>query len=156
MAQKVNIVLVDDLDGSEATETVTFGLDGTTYEIDLNDKNAAKLRDALAGYVGHGRKVGAAPRRGRKSAAAATGGPSAREIRDWARVQRPRRPRPRPGLRRRPRGVRRRALTSSHAAAQSPPARLGCARHARAGSALFALSGLPLGPDGERVGCQRG
>ena len=48
MAQKVNIVLVDDIDGSEATETVTFGLDGTSYEIDLNDKNAAKLRDALA------------------------------------------------------------------------------------------------------------
>jgi hypothetical protein len=84
MAQKVNIVLVDDLDGSEATETVSFGLDGTSYEIDLNDKNAAKLRDALSGYVGHGRKVGSAPRRGRR-AAAATGGPSAREIRDWAR-----------------------------------------------------------------------
>ncbi len=85
MAQKVNIVLVDDLDGSEATETVSFGLDGTTYEIDLNDANAAKLRDALATYVGHGRKVGAAPRRGRRSAAANGTGPSAREIRDWAR-----------------------------------------------------------------------
>ena len=76
MAQKVNIVLVDDLDGSEATETVTFGLDGTTYEIDLNDGNAAALRDALSGYIGHGRKVGAAPRRGRRAAAAANG-PSA-------------------------------------------------------------------------------
>jgi hypothetical protein len=85
MAQKVSIVLVDDLDGSEATETVSFGLDGTSYEIDLNDKNAAKLRDALSGYVGHGRKVGAAPRRGRKSSVATAGGPSAREIRDWAR-----------------------------------------------------------------------
>jgi hypothetical protein len=85
MAQKVNIVLVDDLDGSEATETVTFGLDGTTYEIDLNDKNAAKLRDALAGYVGHGRKVGNGPRRGRKASAAANDGASAKEIRDWAR-----------------------------------------------------------------------
>ena len=84
MAQKVNIVLVDDLDGSEATETVSFGLDGTSYEIDLNDKNAAKLRDALAGYIGHGRKVGSAPRRGRKAAASA-GGTSAKEIRDWAR-----------------------------------------------------------------------
>ncbi|MDF1606175.1 Lsr2 family protein [Nocardioides sp. YIM 152315] len=84
MAQKIHIVLEDDLDGSEATETVSFGLDGTSYEIDLNDKNAAKLRDALAPYVGHGRKVGAAPRRGRKSAAA-NGGPSAKEIRDWAR-----------------------------------------------------------------------
>ncbi len=84
MAQKVNIVLVDDIDGSEASETVTFGLDGTTYEIDLNDKNAAALRDVLSGYIGHGRKVGAGPRRGRRSAAAAAG-PSAREIRDWAR-----------------------------------------------------------------------
>ena len=57
MAQKVNIVLVDDLDGTEATETVTFGLDGTSYEIDLNDGNAASLREALSGYVGHARKV---------------------------------------------------------------------------------------------------
>ncbi len=85
MAQKVSIVLVDDLDESEATETVSFGLDGTTYEIDLNDKNAAKLREVLSGYIGHGRKVGAASRRGRKASAASAGGPSAREIRDWAR-----------------------------------------------------------------------
>ena len=88
MAQKVNIVLVDDLDGSEATESVSFALDGTSYEIDLNDENAAQLREALAGYIGHARKVSAAGRRGaRKSAAATTGpsGPSAREIRDWAR-----------------------------------------------------------------------
>ena len=85
MAQKVNIVLVDDLDGSDATETVSFGLDGTTYEIDLNDKNAAALREALSGYIGHARKVTAA--RGRRSRAArtTTSGPSARELRDWAR-----------------------------------------------------------------------
>ena len=75
MAQKVNIVLVDDLDGSEATESVSFGLDGTSYEIDLNDKNATALRDALSGYVGHARKVGSSTRR-RKSAAASSG-PSA-------------------------------------------------------------------------------
>ena len=89
MAQKVNIVLVDDIDGSEATETVSFGLDGTTYEIDLNDANAAELRDALASYIGHGRKVGAAPRRGggrRSSGSSSTNGPSAKEIRDWARA----------------------------------------------------------------------
>ena len=85
MAQKIHIVLEDDLDGSEATETVSFGLDGTSYEIDLNDKNAAALRKALSGYVGHARKVTAAPRRGRK-AAATTDGPSAREIREWARA----------------------------------------------------------------------
>ena len=83
MAQKVNIVLVDDLDGSDASETVSFGLDGTSYEIDLNDKNAAALREAISGYVGHARKV---TTRGRKArTAAATSGPSARELRDWAR-----------------------------------------------------------------------
>jgi hypothetical protein len=86
LAQKVNIVLVDDIDGSDATETISFGLDGTSYEIDLNDKNASKLRDALAGYVGHARKVGAASRRGRRTAAA-SGGPTPREIREWARSQ---------------------------------------------------------------------
>ena len=86
MAQKVHIVLEDDLDGSPATETVSFGLDGKTYEIDLNDKNAGKLRDALAQYVGAGRSVGGARRGGRKSPSSATNlGPSAREVRDWAR-----------------------------------------------------------------------
>jgi Lsr2 len=84
MAQKVNIILVDDIDGSDASETVTFGLDGTTYEIDLNEKNAQKMRDALAGYVGSARKVGGSRRSTRKAAAAASGH-SAREIRDWAR-----------------------------------------------------------------------
>ncbi len=90
MAQKIHIVLEDDLDGSEAGETVSFGLDGTSYEIDLNEKNAAALRDALAPYVGHARKVGTAPRRARRgsagSSASAAGGPSAKEIRDWARA----------------------------------------------------------------------
>ncbi|WP_193606846.1 histone-like nucleoid-structuring protein Lsr2 [Nocardioides lijunqiniae] len=87
MAQKVNIVLVDDIDGSDATETVVFGLDGTSYEIDLNDKNAAGLRDALSPYVGHARKSGSAGgrRSGKKSGSAASNGPSAREVRDWAR-----------------------------------------------------------------------
>ena len=46
-------MLEDDIDGSVADETVTFALDGVTYEIDLNAKNAAALRDALAPYVGH-------------------------------------------------------------------------------------------------------
>jgi len=81
MAQKVHIVLVDDLDGSDAEETVTFGLDGATYEIDLNSTNAAKLRDAVTPYVGHARRVGG--RRGARKAA--NNGPSAAEIRAWAR-----------------------------------------------------------------------
>lgn len=86
MAQKVNIVLVDDIDGTDATQTVSFGLDGANYEIDLNDENASALREALAAYVGHGRKVGrggGAKRGGGRAAAA--GGTSAKEIREWAR-----------------------------------------------------------------------
>ena len=58
MAQKVQVVLVDDLDGGEADETVSFALDGVSYEIDLSSKNAAALRDAFATWVGHGRRVG--------------------------------------------------------------------------------------------------
>jgi hypothetical protein len=85
MAQKVHIVLEDDLDGSDATQTVLFGLDGTSYEIDLNDKNAAALRDAMANYVGHARKVTGA-RKGRRSSASSASGHSAREVRDWARA----------------------------------------------------------------------
>ena len=84
MAQKVNIVLVDDIDGSDASETVAFGLDGSSYEIDLNDKNAAALRDALSAYVGHARKVSTRGRRTTR-ATTTTSGPSARELRDWAR-----------------------------------------------------------------------
>jgi len=86
MAQKVQIVLEDDIDGGEATQTVTFALDGTNYEIDLNDANAEKLRDALAPFLGHGRKVSAGGgRRGRRSnGAAVAGGVSAKEIREWA------------------------------------------------------------------------
>lgn len=86
MAQKVNIILVDDIDGSDADETVTFGLDGTTYEIDLTSDNAAALRDALAGYVGNARKVSGGRRTAaRKSPAANNSGTSAAEIREWAR-----------------------------------------------------------------------
>lgn len=84
MAQKVNIVLIDDIDGSDASETITFGLDGNNYEIDLNKKNAAALRDAVASYVGNARKVSGARRGGRRTTTTAMG-PSAREVRDWAR-----------------------------------------------------------------------
>ena len=87
MAQKVQVMLVDDLDGSEATETVAFSLDGASYEIDLNDDNAEKLREALAPFVGHARKVGrgGGAKRGRAAAASTSGGASAKEIREWAR-----------------------------------------------------------------------
>jgi hypothetical protein len=83
MAQKVNIVLVDDIDESEAEETVSFGLDGKEYAIDLNSKNAGKLRDALAPYIGHARPVSG--RTGRRAATRSAGGPAPAEIRAWAR-----------------------------------------------------------------------
>lgn len=84
MAQKVNIILVDDIDESEADETVTFGLDGVTYEIDLNAGHAEELREALAPFIGHGRKVGGRRSAGRRTPATSSG-PSAGEVREWAR-----------------------------------------------------------------------
>lgn len=88
MAQKVNIVLIDDIDHTDAEETVTFGLDGKEYAIDLNAKNASALRDALAPYVGHARPVSGGSRRrstGSSTKSAAGGGTAASEIRAWAR-----------------------------------------------------------------------
>jgi Lsr2 len=92
MARKVQVSLVDDLDESEAAETVTFGLDGNTYEIDLSEKNAEALRDALATYVAHGRRAGRrspSSTGSRPARAAQSGGRVDREqtqaIREWAR-----------------------------------------------------------------------
>jgi len=59
MAQKVQVLLVDDLDGGEATETVSFGLDGSSYEIDLSSANADKIRKELTLYIEKARKVSA-------------------------------------------------------------------------------------------------
>ena len=80
MAQQVNIVLVDDIDGSPAEETVSFALDGKEYDIDLSTKNAAKLRDAIAPYIGHARRAS-----GRRRGGRAVSGPSPADIRAWAR-----------------------------------------------------------------------
>lgn len=90
MAQKTVVTLIDDLDEGTADETVSFGIDGSHYEIDLSAKNAAELRDALAKYVANARRASgrssragtSAPRRGRS-------GRGDREqtqaIREWAR-----------------------------------------------------------------------
>ncbi len=83
MAQRVNIVLEDDIDGGDATETVMFGLDGATYEIDLSDKNAAKLRDSLSRYVASARRTTARARRA--SSRRGTTGPTTAQVREWAR-----------------------------------------------------------------------
>ena len=63
MAQKVQTLFVDDIDGSPAEGTVRFGLDGTEYEIDLNPTNAEALRHALAPFVKAGRRASGAARR---------------------------------------------------------------------------------------------
>lgn len=85
MAQKVQVLLVDDLDGSQADETVTFGLDGVSYEIDLSTGNADKLRSELAQYVEHARKAVTAPARRRRSRTG-TGREQSAQIREWAKA----------------------------------------------------------------------
>ena len=95
MAQRTTVLLVDDLDGSDADESLEFGLDGVSYEIDLTDIHAAALRDALAPYIDHARRTGrsrgpATPARRRatptptSSPAAAGGREQNQAIRDWA------------------------------------------------------------------------
>jgi hypothetical protein len=80
MAQRVQIILEDDYDGGTADETVSFALDGAEYEIDLSSKNATGLRDTLAPWVAHARKIGGR----RKRATKATGSASTSDIRAWA------------------------------------------------------------------------
>lgn len=96
MAQKVQVLLVCDLheDEVEGTETVTFGLDGSAYEIDVCEAHAGELRDAFAPFVGGARRAGrpqagSAPRRSSRPSGRSSGGGSDRErvqaIREWAR-----------------------------------------------------------------------
>ncbi|MER8042482.1 Lsr2 family protein [Streptomyces sp. NPDC094032] len=89
MAQRVVVTLSDDIDGGEAAETVAFGLDGKTYEIDLNPANAKKLRKALAPYLAAGRKLSGRP--GGAAKAVPAGGykhtalaPDPAAVRAWA------------------------------------------------------------------------
>jgi hypothetical protein len=88
MAQKVQTLFVDDLDGGEADGTVRFGLDGAEYEIDLNTEHTKELRDALARYVSAARRAGSSPRRparnGRKAEPSAV---NSTEVREWAKGQ---------------------------------------------------------------------
>ncbi|MBB3083401.1 histone-like nucleoid-structuring protein Lsr2 [Geodermatophilus sabuli] len=92
MARKVQVILSDDLDENvPADETVSFSLDGTSYEIDLSEKNAEEMREAFSRYVQAARKVGRGSGRasGGGRSRATGGGRMDREqagaIRDWAR-----------------------------------------------------------------------
>lgn len=91
MAQKVTVQLVDDLDGtaSDDISTVSFGLDGVSYEIDLNEDNATSLRDGLADFVASARRIGGRVKRGTAPAVGRqTGSGRSKEqtqaIREWA------------------------------------------------------------------------
>ena len=95
MAQQTTVRFIDDLDGSEASGTVDFGLEGRNYQIDLSEKNAAKLREALAPFIDAARKAGGrgsghGRARGRQQAAEETPAKSSRAetaaIREWARA----------------------------------------------------------------------
>ncbi|UKD59703.1 Lsr2 family protein [Amycolatopsis sp. FU40] len=85
MLQKVLVEMIDDLDGTEASQTVPFGLDGAQYEFDLSDDNAAALRDQLAAFIASARRTG-----GRKTTGSAAAAPTAEDrerskaIRTWA------------------------------------------------------------------------
>jgi hypothetical protein len=88
MAQRVQVLLTSDLSGDEATETVTFALDGASYETDLTESEGREFRDALARFVKAGRRTGSQGRRGpsgnsnRRSARGADYDPAA--VRKWA------------------------------------------------------------------------
>jgi hypothetical protein len=86
MARTTIVQLVDDIDGTEAHETVKFGLDGYTFEIDLSTKNATKLRNVMQTYVEHGTRISgrsAAGRGGSRRPAVAEREQN-RAIRAWA------------------------------------------------------------------------
>ncbi|MFC6094860.1 histone-like nucleoid-structuring protein Lsr2 [Saccharothrix lopnurensis] len=94
MAKQTTVTLIDDLDGSEAEETVVFALDGVEYTIDLSRGNADRLRERLADFVAGGRRAGGRPpQRGARLPRTRTTVPSGGDreqnqaIREWARGQ---------------------------------------------------------------------
>lgn len=81
MARKTQVILTDDIDGSEATGTVSFALDGVAYEIDLNEDNAQQMREQLGEWAGKARRVGARRIPGTRGAGSSS---DAGKIRAWA------------------------------------------------------------------------
>ena len=82
MARKVEVVLIDDIDGSQAQRTITFSVDGQNYEIDLNEKNAARFDAAMQEFVDAARPVRGKTRTARSSSR--VGGVSPADVRAWA------------------------------------------------------------------------
>lgn len=84
MAKKTVVVLEDDIDGSEASETISFALDGSEYEIDLNEGHANELRGALARFTNASRKVSSGRGRSAARTKSSQGGPDPKAVRMWA------------------------------------------------------------------------
>ena len=87
MVQRIQTLLIDDLDGTPAEGTVRFGLDGTDFEIDLNAAHDQALRELLAPYVKAARRGPSPQRPSPRKRTASTSGPGSAEIRDWAKNQ---------------------------------------------------------------------
>jgi Lsr2 len=85
LAQQIQTLFVDDIDGSEAEGTARFGLDGTDYEIDLSVAHSEELHKVLAPYIAHARKAGGTrrPARSRRNANAV----DTHRVREWAKEQ---------------------------------------------------------------------
>jgi hypothetical protein len=87
MAQKIQTLFIDDIDGGEAEGTVRFALDGTEYEIDLNAEHTEELRSALGQYVTHARKVSGTARKGTALSSRKPSTIDTVAVRAWAREQ---------------------------------------------------------------------
>jgi hypothetical protein len=87
MAQRIQTLFIDDLDGGEAVGTVRFSLDGTEYEIDLSEQHTDALHTALAKYVEHARKVGGASRRQVRDGRRGADTTDTAKVREWAKKQ---------------------------------------------------------------------
>jgi hypothetical protein len=87
VAQKIQTLFIDDLDGSPADGTIRFELDGTSYEIDLSTGHAQALRAALSPYADAARPAPGTRRPARPRRKPGDGGPDSTQVRDWARSQ---------------------------------------------------------------------
>jgi nucleoid-associated protein Lsr2 len=86
MAQRIQTLFIDDIDGGPAEGTVRFGLDGTDYEIDLSTAHNEELHKVLAAYVTHARKAAGTARRGPRGRRSAD--PlDTHKVREWAKAQ---------------------------------------------------------------------
>lgn len=89
MAQKTQVVLTDDVDGTEATQTITFAFQGVSYEIDLNDDHASALEESFSDWISSARRIneprGGKTRRASAGASAPGGGRDLNDVRSWLR-----------------------------------------------------------------------